>query len=747
VSEKRRDGAREGAVQSAAPERIKGVRETDDLPLRLAGLVALLSAALALGIAGLIPGSVCLLAMVLLLVLGLALPRLAPGLARGSPQRSTIALVGIGLLIAATAGSGPGALFSGELSGALGAAATELALPGAIPTGLLAALAAGGLVAVSLELTDRRGVQSALVLSTAVLGLASVAAPGTQLLTAVIPGWPAVMFALSRLAGQVSTAPDPHPPIVKAPASSRAVARWQVVPVLAVITVSLVAVGLARVTGVASIGERSSFGPGGFGTAGGGRSSTGYLGGSMDLTARGALRSDPLLQVSDTSPRLWRAGTLDEYTGRAWLVTAPPAGLPQIRLDPNGTAQVLDPSQPAASGAYRVDQVRPMSAGVTQILTPGRLLSLSSTRLSTGGRAFAAAGDRVTMVGGGGSGEYQVRSQALAAVDDPGASTTLTSIERAGDLDPAGNAAGNPAGNAAGKQVDQALDPRWTALPPTVPTRVTQLGRTLVAGASSRLAAVQAIEAELAIRMTYTLDSPVPPPGADAVDDVLFVSHSGFCEQFATAEVVLLRAAGVPARMAVGFSGGDPAEDGFRTLRRSDAHAWVEVWFPGIGWVTSDPTPAAATGSETWWQSIRDTVRSWFDQPWAWLAAILLLSLVSGSGFLLIRRRSKALSGADLADRRVDPDLAAAFTRLEADLRAEGRPRAPNETVAALAWRLARPHTLDQPDPAAADALRAALQVLERALYAPQPPTRQESLTAATAIDRRQGAPPPSRDR
>jgi hypothetical protein len=731
---------------------------TEDLALRLAVLITLLSAALSLGTAGLITTPVCLLTLGLTLIAGLIVPRWIPGLAKDSPPRTAVAVVAIGLLIAVTAGAGRGAMFSGELSGPLVAAVVELGLPDNVPIGLLAALAAGAMVAVSLELADRRGVQSALVLGVAVLGLASVAAPGTHLLLPLVPGWPAAMFTLTRLTASATASPQavpetsqpqrsgragrhgPRPPMMHRAATTgfaaaQVSARWQVLPILVVIPVSLVMLGLAVVSGAATMGNRSA----GFGSASDfpaqseGREG-GYLGGEMDLSSRGSLSSDPLFRVTANSPGLWRAGTLDQYTGRRWLATTPARGLPKFVLGPGGTAQLHDaalPAPPVDSGAF---QIEPLQAGATQVLAPGRLLSVASPVLALDAdtEGIVAAGDRVFIANRHDFGRYRVRSELLPQTSDPAAETRLGAANR------------SETRTDSAPVFDEALDPRWTALPQTVTERVRQLGITLVTGAPTRLAAVRAIEAELAGRMTYTLDSPVPPPGADTVDDVLFVSHSGFCEHFASAEVVLLRAAGVPARMAVGFSGGEPEDDGFRALRRSDAHAWVEVWFPGIGWVTSDPTPAAAE-TRGWWQSLREAVRSQAGEPATWIAAIVLISVSAGGLWLLLRRRATP-NDPDQA-RTMDVDLAAAFTRLERDLLAEGRPRAPNETVAALARRLAQPQPADQPDrPDQPDqpgdpALGRALQVLERALYAPQPPSRQECLSAAGAMDQREGGP------
>ena len=79
--------------------------------------------------------------------------------------------------------------------------------------------------------------------------------------------------------------------------------------------------------------------------------------------------------------------------------------------------------------------------------------------------------------------------------------------------------------------------------------------------------------------------------GGHVVDDFLFVSRKGFCEHFATAFTVLMRAAGVPTRIVGGYQGGKwNAVGAFLTVRHSDAHVWCEVWLRGQGWVRVDPT-------------------------------------------------------------------------------------------------------------------------------------------------------------
>lgn len=93
----------------------------------------------------------------------------------------------------------------------------------------------------------------------------------------------------------------------------------------------------------------------------------------------------------------------------------------------------------------------------------------------------------------------------------------------------------------------------------------------------------------------YTLEP--PPLGRHAMDEFLFGTRAGFCEHYASAFVVLMRAAGVPARVVTGYQGGEINQvDGFLTVRQSDAHAWAEIWLEGRGWLRIDPTAAVAPG-------------------------------------------------------------------------------------------------------------------------------------------------------
>ena len=91
----------------------------------------------------------------------------------------------------------------------------------------------------------------------------------------------------------------------------------------------------------------------------------------------------------------------------------------------------------------------------------------------------------------------------------------------------------------------------------------------------------------------YTLTPPLL--GRDMADEFLFETKQGFCEHFAASFTILMRAAGVPARVVTGYQGGEVNPvDGSLVVRQSDAHAWAEVWLPERGWVRVDPTAIAA---------------------------------------------------------------------------------------------------------------------------------------------------------
>ncbi len=130
---------------------------------------------------------------------------------------------------------------------------------------------------------------------------------------------------------------------------------------------------------------------------------------------------------------------------------------------------------------------------------------------------------------------------------------------------------------------------------PSVTDRTVQLAQRIVsdAGAVTPYDRARAIESWLRSNIVYNELIPAPPPGTDPVDWVLFESRQGYCNYYASAMVVMLRTMGIPARLAAGFSQGTWDQNlGTYVVRERDAHTWVEVYFPGYGWIDFEPTAA-----------------------------------------------------------------------------------------------------------------------------------------------------------
>ena len=143
--------------------------------------------------------------------------------------------------------------------------------------------------------------------------------------------------------------------------------------------------------------------------------------------------------------------------------------------------------------------------------------------------------------------------------------------------------------------LDAAARRQDTRLPPGGNPRSHALAQTLRQRAPSDAALVQAVLDYLRTGgFVYSLEP--ERLGPDPVDDFLFNTRTGFCEHYASAFVMLMRAAGVPARLVTGYLGGEwnPYDGGYFVVRQADAHAWAEVWLPERGWTRVDPTAVVA---------------------------------------------------------------------------------------------------------------------------------------------------------
>jgi transglutaminase-like putative cysteine protease len=132
---------------------------------------------------------------------------------------------------------------------------------------------------------------------------------------------------------------------------------------------------------------------------------------------------------------------------------------------------------------------------------------------------------------------------------------------------------------------------------PAVDPRIPELARTATNRVTTPYDKASALENFLKTRYAYTLDL-AGNPGKDPLAHFLFETRAGHCEYFASAMTVMLRTLGIPAREVNGFLPGEYNDlGGDYIVRASDAHSWVEAYFPGNGWIVFDPTPAAPEAS------------------------------------------------------------------------------------------------------------------------------------------------------
>lgn len=136
------------------------------------------------------------------------------------------------------------------------------------------------------------------------------------------------------------------------------------------------------------------------------------------------------------------------------------------------------------------------------------------------------------------------------------------------------------------------IDENYLKMPPKLPKRVIDLTRKITAESKSPYEAVRAIELYLKQNYPYNLNIPEFPENRDSIDYFLFDQKQGYCEHFASSLTVMARSLGLGTRFVTGYTSGryNPMT-GYFEVRSSDAHGWVEVYFPHHGWVPFDPTP------------------------------------------------------------------------------------------------------------------------------------------------------------
>jgi transglutaminase-like putative cysteine protease len=211
---------------------------------------------------------------------------------------------------------------------------------------------------------------------------------------------------------------------------------------------------------------------------------------------------------------------------------------------------------------------------------------------------------------------------------------------------------------------------------PAVSPQIVDLAHRVTQPATSVSQAVSLIHSHLLANYRYNLDVP-SLQSAHPLEDFLLTRKTGYCEHYATAMVVLLRATGIPARLVTGFLATEWNEfGGYYTVRQRDAHAWVEVYFPQSGWITMDPTPPAPESiGQTWWQSagrVMDSVRLQWDRLFVHFSANDQLTVVQGlreSGVAVRTKLSESLNS-------LSAQSSAMFRRFMSSFTTAGMPEA-----------------------------------------------------------------------
>ena len=144
----------------------------------------------------------------------------------------------------------------------------------------------------------------------------------------------------------------------------------------------------------------------------------------------------------------------------------------------------------------------------------------------------------------------------------------------------------------------------YLKLPP-LDIRISNLAEEIAAPAPSNYEKATAVEQYLSTHFGYTLELPRTLP-QDPLANFLFERKKGHCEYFASSMAVMLRSLRIPSRIVTGFRGGEFNDlTGQYVVRASDAHSWVEAYFPGSGWISFDPTPAGNLPTRTGWSRMQ----------------------------------------------------------------------------------------------------------------------------------------------
>jgi transglutaminase-like putative cysteine protease len=294
-----------------------------------------------------------------------------------------------------------------------------------------------------------------------------------------------------------------------------------------------------------------------------------YYSAFLSLGDEAALGDAPVLDVwtSSVSPPAgmhyyWRAHVYDHYADGRWVST-----LSDVQpILPAGLAHTLDPQQP--QGRLEASFIFTSTVDLTTLYVAPQPLWVS--RLVEANLAYNP--DGTVDISALHAAPYVNAGEAYAARSSL-STATVAQLREAGTDYPAW------------------VTERYLQLPPTVTPRTRTLAREIATDLDNPYDIADAVTDYLRANIEYVKTVDSPPEGQEPLDYFLFDSHRGFCNYYASAEIVLLRSLGIPSRLAAGLAEGtQQGQSGVYVVLERDAHAWPEVYFPGLGWIEFEPT-------------------------------------------------------------------------------------------------------------------------------------------------------------
>jgi protein-glutamine gamma-glutamyltransferase len=572
----------------------------------------------------------------------------------------------------------------------------------------------------SFDLPQRKDLNFSLGSSLAIMGVAASLAQDTTFLAFLVPYFVIIVGALylghesETTDGSVGTFSMPTPRI----------RSWRPSPLLWRAVATVLACGTAlflitpQPTGVQRFALPFSLGDGLGAAAGGGLVNPGFENGApngrssgtayhgfneeLDLRVRGDLNDSIVMRVRASAPAMLRGMIFDTYDGVTWTA---PDDLPKSL---GGEAPYYYPTEFRDLGP-RVPLSQTFYIEAEQ---PNAIFAAAYPE-----QVFFPSGVSIDALGALRTGGTLSEGTVYSVIASRGAA-------RPGEL------------RAADPEVPEELE-RYLQLPGDLPARVGRLARRITAGESNVYDKVIAVEDYMRSNYRYSTASPVPPEGRDSVDHFLFDSSVGFCEQFASATTVMLRTLGIPARLVAGYTPGSRNPfSGYYEVRNSDAHTWVEVYFPRYGWYEFDPTfavPPAEEGGAAGLVPLAGLLRAASERlrtlsvgaPAPSDLAFLTVSVVAlWAAVMVVRRRPGRARAADATPAPGAPagPVEEAWQSLEEELARAGRGRAPPETARELVARLG--------------GAGAASDAFERERYADVQATAEETSAAVAELRR-----------